>query len=85
MRGRRGSKVNRRTKRAGGGDQPQLTPREIEVLQQLALGRGVAEAAKSLGIAFETVRTHVRTGKRKLKENTAAGAVAEALRRGLIK
>lgn len=36
-----------------------LTPREVEVARQLALGRTNAEVARALGISIHTVRRHV--------------------------
>jgi len=43
-----------------------LTPREGEVLDQLALGRSNAEIAAALSVSVETVRTHARSIFRKL-------------------
>jgi NarL family two-component system response regulator LiaR len=40
-------------------DERLLTPREIEVLDHLRLGRSVGEIAVSLEIGVETVRTHI--------------------------
>ncbi len=39
--------------------QPRLTPRQREVLEQLARGRTNPEIAAALGIGFETVKMHV--------------------------
>jgi len=43
-----------------------LTPREAEVLDQLALGQSNAEIAAALSVSVETVRTHARSVFRKL-------------------
>ena len=44
-----------------------LTPREWEVLEHLRSGKSTAEAAKALGMAPVTVRTHVAAILRKLQ------------------
>lgn len=43
-----------------------LTPREGDVLDQLALGRSNGEIAAALSVSVETVRTHARSVFRKL-------------------
>ncbi len=52
-----------------------LTPRELEVLQQLAKGLLYKEVAESLGIGIGTVRTHVEAIYRKLHVQTRTEAV----------
>ena len=61
-----------------------LTAREREVLTCLVDGFTYAKAAKHLGIAFETVRTHVRHIYRKLQVSNAKQAVRRAVRERLI-
>ncbi len=63
---------------------PGLSPRERQVLGLLAEGQTSAETAVSLGIGEETVQTHVRRAMAKLSARTRTGAVATALRLGLL-
>lgn len=63
---------------------PSLTDREQEVLECLVDGLTYAETADRLGIAFETVRTHVRHVYRKLQVRNAKEAVRRAVRERLI-
>lgn len=61
-----------------------LTPREVEVLRQLALGRSNKEIAGALSIGDETVKTHIGNVFSKLQVENRAQAVVQALRRGLV-
>jgi DNA-binding CsgD family transcriptional regulator len=61
-----------------------LTPRQHEVLVQLARGASTDQIAASLGLARETVRNHVRGLLRALRVHSRLEAVAEARRRGMI-
>lgn len=61
-----------------------LTPREIEVLRQLALGRSNKEIADALSIGDETVKTHVGNVFSKLQVENRAQAIVQALKRGLV-
>ncbi len=61
-----------------------LTPREIEVLRQLALGRSNKEIADALEIGDETVKTHVGNVFSKLSVENRAQAIVQALKRGLV-
>lgn len=61
-----------------------LTPRELEVLRGLALGRTNVAIGSSLGISEHTVRNHVHSVLRKLGVANRTDAVATALRRGLV-
>ncbi|MCW2967384.1 MAG: LuxR family transcriptional regulator [Solirubrobacteraceae bacterium] len=56
-----------------------LTPREREVVTSIAMGQATAEIARSLQIAPETVRTHVRNAMTKMGARTRAQLVALAL------
>lgn len=40
--------------------QDELTPRELDVLELLALGLSYQAVAQTLGVTANTVRTHVR-------------------------
>jgi DNA-binding CsgD family transcriptional regulator len=61
-----------------------LTPRQHQVLVELARGASTDQIAASLGIARETVRNHVRRLLRSLQVHSRLEAVAEARRRGLL-
>jgi len=61
-----------------------LTPREIDVLRQLALGRSNHDIAATLGIGDETVKTHVGHVLGKLGVDNRAQATVQALKRGLV-
>jgi NarL family two-component system response regulator LiaR len=61
-----------------------LTPREIGVLRQLALGRSNKEIANALFISDETVKTHVGNVFSKLQVENRAQAIVQALKRGLV-
>jgi DNA-binding CsgD family transcriptional regulator len=52
-----------------------LTPHQVLVLQLATSGRDNAEIATVLGIASETVKTHLRAAFRKLGVHSRAGAV----------
>lgn len=72
--------------RQTGGDDPRalLTPRELEVLEQLALGGGNADLARSLFVSENTVKTHLASIYRKLDVDRRVDALREARSRGLI-
>ena len=63
---------------------PSLSPREVEVLEQLALGYRGTEIAEKLGISPDTVRVHVRNAMRKLGARTRAQAIGMAMNKGII-
>lgn len=64
--------------------QDDLTPRETEVLRQLALGRSNKEIADVLSITEETVKTHVGNVLAKLQAGNRSQAIVQALKRGLV-
>lgn len=53
-----------------------LSPRQVEVIESIALGAGDKEIADMLGISVETVDFHVREIMKKLGAKTRAHAVA---------
>jgi DNA-binding CsgD family transcriptional regulator len=61
-----------------------LTPRQHQVLAELARGASTEQISASLGVARETVRNHVRGVLRTLRVHSRLEAVAEARRRGLL-
>jgi len=60
------------------------TKRELEVLNAMAAGKSNKEIARALGIGAQTVKTHVSHILQKLASPDRAGAVAQALRKGLV-
>ena len=66
------------------GPQDDLTPREVEVLRHVALGRSNKEIAGALSISEETVKTHVGKVLSKLQVENRAQAIVQALKRGLV-
>jgi DNA-binding NarL/FixJ family response regulator len=63
---------------------PPLTAREIEVLQLAAEGMSAPRIASELHVSVATVRTHFGHIYAKLDVGDRAGAVAKAMRHGLI-
>jgi DNA-binding NarL/FixJ family response regulator len=63
---------------------PALSPREVQVLEQLALGFRGTEIAEALGISPDTVRVHVRNAMRKLGARTRAQAIGIAMNKGIV-
>jgi two-component system nitrate/nitrite response regulator NarL len=62
----------------------QLTPREREVFQLLALGRANKEVAAMLGLSLGTVKKHRENLQRKLDCHSAAELARLAIREGLL-
>jgi len=63
---------------------PQLSPREREIMHQMAEGLTAEAIGATLGVSIETVRTHVRNVVRKLQARNRVHAIAVALERGEI-
>jgi two-component system nitrate/nitrite response regulator NarL len=63
---------------------PVLTPRERDVLQLAADGLSSPSIAERLSVSQATVRTHFGHIYLKLDVSSRAGAVAKAMRLGLI-
>jgi DNA-binding NarL/FixJ family response regulator len=61
-----------------------ISPREMEVLEVLSLGRTNKEIAEQLSISPDTVKAHLDHIFEKLGASDRTAAVAEAFRRGLI-
>jgi DNA-binding NarL/FixJ family response regulator len=61
-----------------------LSPREKDVLEQMADGMLTKEIANILKISTHTVTNHIRSIYSKLHVNTNTGAVAKAIREGLV-
>jgi DNA-binding CsgD family transcriptional regulator len=79
--------MNERTKQEVEGVVEQnvrLTVREIEVLRLIARGRTYSRVAIELSMSAHTVGTHMKNAYRKLDVHSAAAAVMQAVRLGLI-
>ena len=67
------------------GERPApISPRELEVLRLVALGRSNGDIASQLGISSDTVRNHIRNARDKLGAKTKSHAIALAFQRGLF-
>lgn len=63
---------------------PNLTPREVEILQIIAKGLSNAEAANVLKISRATIRTHLEHIYAKMSVSNRVEAITEGIRQGLI-
>lgn len=70
---------------AEGLRKPELSPREIEVLQCVAAGKSNKEIGVHLYIAEGTVKTHVKSLLEKLAVVGRTAAIREAVHRGLVR
>jgi DNA-binding CsgD family transcriptional regulator len=61
-----------------------LTPRELAVVRLLSSGCTYEQVAVRLGVSPHTVVSHIKNAYRKLDVHTAAAAVMQAIRLGLI-
>jgi len=62
----------------------QLSPREMEVIGEVAAGGANKQVADRLGVSEETVKTHMKSILSKLGANDRLQAVVIAMRRGII-
>jgi two-component system nitrate/nitrite response regulator NarL len=69
----------------GGEQRPALSPRELEILQLTAGGCSAADIAERLFVSRATVKTHLQHVYEKLGVADRAAAVAEGMRRGLVR
>lgn len=66
------------------GRRHELTPPELRCLSATAVGLRAKEAGMVLGIAEETVKSHLSSARLKLRGKNTCHAVALAIRAGLI-
>jgi PAS domain S-box-containing protein len=76
--------VPRQPKAVGSEREPELTPRQHEVLELIASGHSTSDIATVLTLSTETVRNHVRGVLRELHVHTRLEAIAAARRLGLL-
>jgi DNA-binding CsgD family transcriptional regulator len=67
-----------------GEDRPRLTPRELECLRWIALGKDTTEIATILSISPHTTRDYMKSVHYKLDCVTSAQAVTKAVKLGLL-
>ncbi len=72
-------------KLAGRLYEPELTPREQEVLRLLVAGKSNKEIKAALFLSTSTVKTHLSRLFKKLSVNDRTQAVMTALKRGLMR
>jgi DNA-binding NarL/FixJ family response regulator len=65
-------------------DDANLSGREIEILESLSEGNSYKMTADKLFISIDTVRTYIRSIYKKLHVHSQSGAVAKAIKKGLI-
>lgn len=70
--------------RVGGAMTIKLSPREIDSLTLLGLGRNRAHVAEALSISEHTLRVYIESSRIKLGANNTTHAVAKAMAQGLI-
>ena len=63
---------------------PELSPRELKLLNHIAGGLSYAQAAVAMNISLSTVQTHIRHLYRKLDVHSQTQAVAVARAHGLV-
>lgn len=78
--------VAMRMMRLATGSRPgnNLTQREVEILRLLSQGSRIQDIAETLFLSSKTVKNHLTSVYAKLHVETAAQAVAEAYRTGLV-
>ncbi len=78
---RRELMLRRATGRGGGpgGDRPELSARELEVLRLVAAGRSTREIADHLNRSVKTIETHKQSLKAKLDADSPAMLVRKAI------
>lgn len=64
---------------------PELTPRELEVLQHIVMGESNKEIGSALGLSENTVKNHVKMILEKLEVADRTQAATTALQRGLAR
>ena len=67
------------TEQAAAPEQPELTPRELEILCHLAEGQSNKVIARNLGISDGTVKLHVKAILRKLDVHSRVEAAVIAV------
>jgi DNA-binding NarL/FixJ family response regulator len=66
------------------GDKPQLTPRQMEILQLLAEGLPNKSISRQLGVSEDTVKTHLKSLFQEFAVHTRTACVSAARQRGWV-
>lgn len=66
-------------------ERPTLTAREVEILRLAAVGHSGQKIAGELHVSLATVKSHLRHIYEKLEVPDRASAVAQAIRRGILR
>jgi DNA-binding NarL/FixJ family response regulator len=66
------------------GDKPQLTPRQMEILQLLAEGLPNKSISRQLGVSEDTVKTHLKSLFQEFAVHTRTACVSAARQRGWL-
>ena len=82
--GRGGSSAEMHPEGTAARSAPMLTPREIDVISQVALGCTNIEVAQRLSIGAETVKSYLRSVMRKTESHTRYEAVVACRRLGIV-
>ncbi|MGC8890823.1 MAG: LuxR C-terminal-related transcriptional regulator [bacterium] len=61
-----------------------LTPREVEILREVANGRSNREIAKKFFVSESTVKTHIANIFQKLNIHSRAEAISYAIKKGIV-
>ena len=64
---------------------PALSPREVQVLRLVALGKETTRIAEELGVSPHTAQNHIRNFRQKLGAATKLDAVVAAIHLGIIR
>ncbi len=67
------------------GGAGRLTPREVEVLHLVALGKETAAIAAEIGVSKHTALNHIRNFRQKLNAQNKLQAVVTAVRLGILR
>jgi LuxR family maltose regulon positive regulatory protein len=78
-------RTREKKKQAPGRPREELSAREISIVEFIARGRSNKEIARELGVAPETVKTHLKRIFQKLSAESRAQAVVRAQSLGLLK
>lgn len=63
---------------------PALSPKELELLEQLSQGYSYGEAAKNMGVTLSTIQSHIQKLYRKLDVRSQTKALMKARQGGLL-
>jgi len=65
-------------------EEKQLTPREMEVLTHLVMGKTNPQIADALGLSTHTVKAHICSILRKMSVRDRVQIAVKAIRKGIV-